>query len=98
MAGNLEFIIKKNSETYFIWPAACPHEGGPLIDGKFCEAKVACPWHGLEFSAAQVSVESPFAFKQGFEYELNNNQIYIKQSTVADLSLKNIACSEALQA
>ena len=75
-----EFIIKKENNTYYIWPAACPHEGGPLLNGKLDKAKITCPWHGLHFSAAQLSIESPEAFKYGFEYRLMKNCIHIKQN------------------
>jgi nitrite reductase/ring-hydroxylating ferredoxin subunit len=79
--GNLKFIVKKEpDQSYFIWPAACPHEGGPLINGSFCESKVTCPWHGLHFRAAHLSVTTPRDEKYGFEYMLSENKIYIKRT------------------
>jgi hypothetical protein len=83
-AENIEFIIKKENNIYFIWPAACPHEGGPLVNGKFSSTKITCPWHGLHFSAVQLSKESPAAFKYGFEYRLSENIIYIKQKAILE--------------
>jgi hypothetical protein len=80
-AGNLQFIVKQTSDKkYQIWPAACPHEGGPLLKGNFCEAQVACPWHGLRFSAVQLSAKSPLGSRYGFEYTLVDNHILIKRS------------------
>ncbi len=78
--NNLEFIVKKyDTDSYRIWPAACPHEGGPLLKGNFCEAQVTCPWHGLHFRAAEVSKTSPLAVKYGFEYLLKDQCIYVKK-------------------
>lgn len=28
----------------------CPHQGGPLADGRLEGCSVACPWHGWEFN------------------------------------------------
>lgn len=28
----------------------CPHQGGPLADGRLEGCFVACPWHGWEFN------------------------------------------------
>ncbi len=88
-AGNLKFIVKKNNNTYFIWPAACPHEGGPLIKGKFCDAKVTCPWHGLHFKAAELSRQVTHAAKHGFEYELIGDDIYVRQGSCIEAVVKD---------
>lgn len=79
LVGELEFLIKKQEETYLIWPAICPHEGGPLEHGHVCDAQIVCPWHSLRFSAAQISTESPQAQKHGFEYQLNGEMVQVKQ-------------------
>jgi hypothetical protein len=80
-AGNLKFIASKNNnDTYLIWPAVCPHEGGSLIKGKFCDAKVTCPWHGLHFKAVELSVTQTCASKHGFIYKLVGNNIYVTQN------------------
>lgn len=33
----------------------CPHQGGPLCDGKIERGYVVCPWHGWQFSAQDGS-------------------------------------------
>lgn len=84
--GGVEFIVKKAAELYFIWPAACPHEGGPLMQGKHCEGKITCPWHGLQFSAVQLSNENPHGAKYGFEYTLAEGKILVKQNVIKDIT------------
>lgn len=83
--NNMEFLVKKEGNQYLIWPAVCPHEGGPLAMGKFCEAKVTCPWHGLHFQAAELSRESPGALKHGFSYVLKDNLVLIKRTAALDV-------------
>lgn len=80
LIGGIEFIAKKESNSYLIWPAACPHEGGPLLSGKVCGKQITCPWHGLRFSAAELSETTPLIIKHGFEYYLEENHIHIKSN------------------
>lgn len=96
--GTVEFVVKKDNDTYLIWPAACPHEGGPLIKGNFCDLKISCPWHGLQFSAVSLSKEQPHASRYGFEYRLRDNYIFVEQNTVADLQARMITESESVSA
>lgn len=32
-----------------VWPAVCPHLGGPLAEASFADGVVRCPWHGYAF-------------------------------------------------
>lgn len=41
-------IFYENGE-YFAMNNVCPHQGGPLGDGKVEDNCVYCPWHGWEF-------------------------------------------------
>ncbi len=94
---DLEFIVKKTERNeYLIWPAVCPHEGGPLMQGKFCEGKITCPWHGLHFMAAQLSAESPEAMKHGFTYTLQDNMVCVRQNVVTEIRHDEITESEAV--
>jgi len=78
--GKLEFIVKKDeSGSYLIWPAVCPHEGGPLKQGKICNTHIICPWHSLRFAPVKLSCDATFGAKYGFEYMLMQNKVYVKQ-------------------
>jgi hypothetical protein len=77
--GSVDFIVKKENETYLIWPAVCPHEGGPLSQAKDCDGVIACPWHGLKFRAVSLSKATPVGTRYGFEYQLINDAIYIQK-------------------
>lgn len=74
-----QFLIKKTAQAYLIWPAVCPHEGGDLTKGKECGSQIQCPWHGLRFSAAQLSKQQPLASRYGFEYRLHENVIEVRR-------------------
>lgn len=89
--GELDFIVQKsNADEIMIWPAACPHEGGPLLKGNFCEKKISCPWHGLQFSAVCLSSDSPYGSRYGFEYHLADGFIHIRQSQPHNMKVQPI--------
>lgn len=80
-AGNMDFLVLCREEEILLWPAACPHEGGNLITGKLHDGcRMECPWHGLKFNAAKLSVTEPRAEAYGFAYELEGNTVKIRQS------------------
>ena len=74
----ISFLIKKvSSNEFYIWPSVCPHEGASLEDGDFCEGRVTCPWHGLNFTSSKLSSEKNIISKYGFIYKLENGLITI---------------------
>ena len=42
------FVLNKLDEDWVIYPAACPHQLGPLT-GELVDGQVECPWHGYRF-------------------------------------------------
>ncbi len=44
-----QIAIFYENEEYFAVNNVCPHQGGPLGDGKVEDKCVYCPWHGWEF-------------------------------------------------
>ena len=45
-----EFMLNRHAGDWVIYPAACPHQLGPLR-GEVSEAgEVQCPWHGYTFN------------------------------------------------
>jgi len=95
--GNLSFILQKeNQDTYAVWPATCPHEGGPLAQGSFCEGQLACPWHGLRFSPVRLSAASPQGSRYGFEYKLHGDKIEVHSLACASQPVEVPTESECL--
>lgn len=44
-----QIVIFKTDNGYFALNNTCPHQGGPLGQGRVDENCVFCPWHGWEF-------------------------------------------------
>ena len=46
--GAMEFLLRREADgAVTVWPAVCPHEGGPLEEGIISGEKIICPWHEL---------------------------------------------------
>ncbi len=85
--GAVDFLLLRHDGAVLIWPAACPHEGGNLVNGKLHDdCRMECPWHGLKFTAVTLTAEQPSAEAYGFSYRLDNNTIHIRsQKQITDV-------------
>jgi len=54
MVNNREIALFNIEGTYFAIHNLCPHEGGPLCEGRVKGFVVACPWHDLAFDVRTV--------------------------------------------
>ncbi len=43
-------LFRDASGTPRMLPAACPHRGANLADGRVVDGELACPWHGFRFA------------------------------------------------
>ena len=48
MAGR-NFMVNQHAEQWVVYPAACPHQLGPLTGELNAAGEVECPWHGYRF-------------------------------------------------
>ena len=78
--GDIEFLVKKENDSYHVWPAACPHEGGPLDKGRVCDSQIVCPWHSLRFSPVILNNQTPRGARYGFEYIYSGDRIYVAKN------------------
>ena len=77
--GGVEFLFKRTGDDIYIWPAACPHEGGELAKGVLHDdCRLQCPWHGLKFPGARISPAMPVAQAYGFDFILNGERIFVE--------------------
>lgn len=64
--------------AFFAIDNTCPHAGGPLGEGKLCEAIVECPWHGWKFSVISGErVGNPAIKVPGCEVRIQGDEIQI---------------------
>lgn len=76
-AGN-SVAVFKNGGTFFAMSARCPHQGGPIDQGKIEDGYVVCPWHRFQFSV--LDGKGPAAFGDCIEYYpvvIHNDVVYV---------------------
>ncbi len=77
--GPVTFLVRFNpDQSISVWTEVCPHEGGPLGEGKLCGESIECPWHGLKFKGIRLSTENPDKFLENYSFRLEGNALTIE--------------------
>jgi nitrite reductase (NADH) small subunit len=65
----------------------CPHQGGPLGQGRLSGGVVMCPWHGWRFDTTTGQhCDSPLVCQESFEVESREDGIYVRAASEAESS------------
>jgi len=62
---------------YFALDNQCPHQGGPLGDGKVEDGCVYCPWHGWEFDIESGEHVQGTERATRYEVSVEGDDIYV---------------------
>ena len=78
-AGPIELLVRKNSrENFTVWPAACPHEGGPLELGTVCNGTIVCHWHNLKQAGAALTSDRPRGVLGDLQLSLEGDELVVQ--------------------
>ena len=55
----------------------CPHQGGPLAEGKLEDGCVFCPWHGWQFDVETGEHVQGLATANTFPVEVEDDDVYV---------------------
>jgi len=47
-----EYMLNRHAGEWVVYPAACPHQLGPLTGDISANGEIECPWHGYRFDVA----------------------------------------------
>lgn len=62
---------------YYALNNQCPHQGGPLGNGRVEDDCVYCPWHGWEFEVDTGEHAQGMATAESYEVEVVDGGIYV---------------------
>ena len=81
--GPIELLVRRSSEQNFtMWPAVCPHEGGPLESGKICNGTIICAWHGLRQSGVCLSPDRPQEFLGNLRLSIEGDELVVQPADI----------------
>lgn len=75
--GNQQVVLSKVNGQYGAIEGRCPHQGGPLIDGRVDNGVIRCPWHGHAFNPVTGKALGKDSDVKAFQVEKRDNGIYI---------------------
>jgi nitrite reductase/ring-hydroxylating ferredoxin subunit len=66
---------------FFALNNLCPHQGGPLAEGKIVEGHVTCPWHDWTFDIRSgVCINKPCERAKCYQLEIKDDDIFLTSS------------------
>jgi nitrite reductase (NADH) small subunit len=78
LAGNRVVALYCVDGTYHALDGICPHQGGPLGQGKLSGCVVTCPWHGWQYDVRSGQHQSiPTLVHHRFPVKVEGEQIYV---------------------
>ncbi len=77
-----QILLSRVDGKYAAIEGICPHQGGPLIDGKIEGGVIRCPWHGHPFDPINGKSLGNDSDLGTFEAEERDDGIYLKIAPV----------------
>jgi nitrite reductase (NADH) small subunit len=78
-AGGRAFCVANLNGTISVLDGVCPHEGGPLGEGRIEEGRVVCPWHEYAFDLQTgVSEQDPEVKAGVFAATVEEGELRVK--------------------
>lgn len=89
-AGPIELLVRKNgNQGITVWPAVCPHEGGPIALGKVCNGMILCPWHNLKQPGATLNSVRTQEFLGGLQLSLEGDELVVQRQDLKTLAAQS---------
>jgi nitrite reductase/ring-hydroxylating ferredoxin subunit len=81
--GRYEVALFNVGGNYYALENACPHQGGPLVDGWVEGLTITCPWHAWCFDLRTGTMTlGDLAFVPRFEVRVQQDGVYLSTEPV----------------
>jgi pyruvate oxidase len=99
-AGTKTIALTRFEGQYGALDNACPHQGGPLGEGRIEDRWLRCPWHGWDFHP--LSGRSPGGFEDSaaaYPVEVRGDGVYVavKERTVHVRTVSDVMAETLVQ-
>ena len=81
--GGQSIALSRIGDNYGALDGRCPHQGGPLVDGRIDNGVLRCPWHGHAFDPVSGKALGQDSNVKAYEVEKREDGIYVKIEAVA---------------
>jgi nitrite reductase (NADH) small subunit len=74
-----KILLCRTSEGWFATDNACPHRGGPLVEGDLSGSTLVCPWHFWTFELATGRNDrDPDVCLATHEVRIADDRVYVR--------------------
>ncbi len=77
IVGDREVAVFNVDGAYHAIENGCPHQGGPLAEGRLDGAIVTCPWHAWCFDVTDGKMTMGFTSVDAFDVQVEGSTISV---------------------
>ena len=83
--GRYEIALFNVDGEFFALENACPHQGGPIVDGWVEEKTVTCPWHAWCFDLRSGKMTlGDFATIPRFDVRVEQGSVFVSAEPIEE--------------
>jgi len=81
--GRYDVALFNVGGTFYALENACPHQGGPIVDGWVQGLTVSCPWHAwcFDMRSGRMTLGN-FAVISCFDVQIEQDGVYLSTEPV----------------
>jgi nitrite reductase (NADH) small subunit len=79
LAGDRIVALFRVANEFYALDGMCPHQGGPLGQGRLAGCVVTCPWHGWQYDVRSGQHQSiPSLVHRTFPVKVEDGEVYVE--------------------
>jgi NAD(P)H-dependent nitrite reductase small subunit len=76
--GGREVALFHVEGAFYALRNRCPHQGGPLCEGRIEGATVTCPWHAWTFKLSDGKMVAGFSRVDTYDVRVEDGQVAVR--------------------
>lgn len=75
--GSRKMVIAHTADSWYAFPARCPHSGGPLQQGWIEDGAIVCPWHRFAFDIETGTCRNAGYGLKKYDVKIEDGKVWI---------------------